>query len=250
MGKHPSCKGDTMAGRTRRTGILPAAGAAVAIALITVKAALRRRTARRRAIRRAAVALPAGMGTANTRTAAAGTAARTIGVLSDSHAHGKHSWWRQTVVADTVPGLRLGPFESHPGAQTVGLVDRLDAAARRADLVVVQAGTNDIRKGRSPEQAAEGVRVLWDGISARGAAPVAALVPPSDTHPGLAVELNRLLKTAAQARGMPLLDVYTPVAAADGSWRAGLSNDGIHSNRKGSDRMAAAARAQLAGLTN
>ncbi len=200
--------------------------------------------------------MPAGTGTANTRTAAAGTAttgtatARTIGILSDSHAYGKHSWWRQTVVAGAVPGLRLGPYESHPGAQTVGLVDRLDAAVRQADLVVVQAGTNDIRKGRSSEQAAEGVRVLWDGITARGAAPVAALVPPSDTQPALAVELNRLLRTAAKARNMPLLDVYTPVAAADGSWRAGLSNDGIHSNRKGSDLMAEAARGQLAGLTN
>ncbi|MBJ2119966.1 SGNH/GDSL hydrolase family protein [Arthrobacter sp. MSA 4-2] len=220
------------------------------MALIAFQAALRRRAARRRAARRASVALPAGTGIASTRTAAAGAAARTIGILSDSHAHGKHSWWRQTVVAGTVPGLRLGPYESHPGAQTVGLVDRLDAAVRQADLVVVQAGTNDIRKGRSPEQAAEGVRVLWDGITARGAAPIAALVPPSETQPALAVELNRLLRTAAEARGMPLLDVYTPVAAADGSWRAGLSNDGIHSNRKGSDLLAEAARGQLAGLTN
>ncbi|WP_165968663.1 SGNH/GDSL hydrolase family protein [Arthrobacter crusticola] len=240
-----------MAGRTRRPGILPAAGAAAAVALIAFQAALRRRTARRRSTRRDAAALPAGTGPANARTAAAGTStARTIGILSDSHAYGKHSWWRQTVVAGTVPGLRLGAYESHPGAQTVALVDRLDAAAHQADLVVVQAGTNDIRKGRSPEQAAEGVRVLWDGITARGAAPVAALVPPSETQPALAVELNRLLRTAAEARGMPLLDVYTPVAATDGSWRAGLSNDGIHSNRKGSDLMAEAARGQLAGLTN
>ncbi|WP_294567984.1 SGNH/GDSL hydrolase family protein [uncultured Arthrobacter sp.] len=238
-----------MAGRTRRTGSLPAAGAAAAMALIALQGALRRRRARRRATSRAAVALPAGAGTANTRTAAAADT-RIIGILSDSHAHGKHSWWRQTVVADTVPGLRLGSYESHPGAQTTGLVDRLDAAVRQADLVVVQAGTNDIRKGRSPEQAAEGVRVLWDGIAARGAAPVAALVPPSETQPALAVELNRLIRTAAEARGIPLLDVYTAVAAADGSWRAGLSNDGIHSNRKGSDLLAEAARGQLAGLTN
>ncbi|MHA7264555.1 SGNH/GDSL hydrolase family protein [Arthrobacter sp. TMN-37] len=230
-----------MAGRTSSSGILPAAGAAAALVLLTAGATLKRwRT--RRAVRVDSASLPAG--TADT----AGTAQRTIGILSDSHANGKNSWWRQTVVAGTVPGLRLGAFESHPGAQTVALVDRLDAATREADLVVVQAGTNDILRGRSPQQAAGGVRALWDGIAARGAFPVAALVPPSQTRPALAIELNRLITAAAEERGLPLVDVYTPVAADDGSWAPGLSNDGIHSNRKGSDLMAEAARGQLAAL--
>jgi lysophospholipase L1-like esterase len=171
-----------------------------------------------------------------------------VGILSDSHAYGKNSWWRQTILAGAVPGLRPGPFESYPGAQTAGLVGYLDAAVKGADLVVVQAGTNDLLRGKSPEEAAQGVYTLWDGIRARGASPVAALVPPSDTRPSLAAELNGLLAEAAAINGIPVIDVYSPVAAEDGSWATGLTRDGIHSNKRGSDLMAKAAHGQLPKL--
>jgi hypothetical protein len=228
-----------MTAPTHRAGIR--AAAAAGLALIGAASALNRR-----ARRRMAASTPAGGGPPFEAQSTA--AQRRIGILSDSHANGRNSWWRQTVLAGTVPGLRPGPFESHPGAQTGGLLDRLDAAANGADLVIVQAGTNDLLRGRSPAEAAEGVRALWEGIAARGASPIGALIPPSDTRGALAVELNRLLAEAAAARGIPVIDVYSAVAAEDGSWAAGLTNDGIHSNRRGSDLMAEAARGQLAGL--
>jgi hypothetical protein len=243
-----------MAGSRRRLGILIVACVAAGLVIVFAVAALNqpRGTRGPASAGSAPPEAPASASPGSTSTAAPATAApgpeRVIGVLSDSHAYGEDSWWRQSVEEDTVPGLRPGPFEAHPGARTTDLVDMLDDAAAGADLVVVQAGTNDILSGRSPRDAAQGVGALWDGIAERGAEPVAALIPPSETRPALAVELNRLITAEAQARGLPVVDVYTPVAAADGSWLAGLSDDGVHSNKRGSDLMAAAARDQLPDL--
>lgn len=171
-----------------------------------------------------------------------------VGILSDSHANNADSWWRQTIVADAVPGLTMGSFESQPGAETSSLIPRLDAATTDADMVVVQAGTNDLLSARTPEDAAQGLFSLWDGIKERGAQPIASLVPPSDARPAEVVVLNDLIREEAENQGIPLIDVYSTVANEDGAWAAGLSDDGVHSNKEGSDRMASAAQDQLAEL--
>lgn len=181
-------------------------------------------------------------------SAAPEEAAKVVSVLSDSHAFNEGSWWRRTVVAGTVEGVTDGAFESQPGAETSSLIPRLDAAAEGADFVVVQAGTNDLLSAKTPGEAAAGVFELWDGVVERDAEPIATLVPPSDSRPAEAVELNELIRAEAEARGIPVVDVYTPVAAEDGSWVDGFTDDGVHANAAGSERMTEAAQAALASI--
>lgn len=178
-------------------------------------------------------------------TPAAEPVVAVVSILSDSHAYNADSWWRQTMESHTVPGSTMGSFESTPGADTQALVPHLDDATERGGYVIVQAGTNNLLSAQSPEDALAGIVALWDGIAAREATPVAALVPPSATRASGVLELNRLITSEAAARGLPLVDVYSPVAAADGDWADGMSGDGVHANKAGSDRMASVARTQM-----
>ncbi len=171
-----------------------------------------------------------------------------VSVLSDSHAYNEGSWWRQTVLAGTVPGAVTGAFESQPGANAEVLLDRMDGAAANGGLVLIQAGTNDLLSAITPADTVARVAVLWDGIAARGATPVAVLVPPSATRAAETAELNALLTEAATARGIAVIDVYTPVTNGDGTWIEGYSGDGIHALPDGAALMADAAREQLTAL--
>ncbi|WP_316289923.1 SGNH/GDSL hydrolase family protein [Clavibacter michiganensis] len=168
-----------------------------------------------------------------------------MSVLSDSHAYNAASWWRQTIGTGTFPDAYLGEFEALPAAATSSLTPRIDAVTAQGGAVVVQAGTNDLLSGRTPEQTADGLSDLWQGIRDRGAVPVAALVPPSDEVPQLVVELNGLIRSEAAEQGLELIDVYTSVAQSDGTWADGESDDSRHSNAAGAAVMASAAREQL-----
>ena len=116
--------------------------------------------------------------------------------------------------------------------------------------MIVQAGTNELLTARSPEETFTGITALWDGVAAAGAKPIAALVPPSDKTPSAVIELNELIRQEAKTRDIPILDVYRPVAAQDGSWADGHSGDGLHADREASDTMAAAALRQVQQITS
>lgn len=172
----------------------------------------------------------------------------TVSILSDSHAFNQDSWWRQTVVANRVAGLRVGAFESQPGAMSSSLASRVEAATSKKGLVIVQAGTNDLVSGATPEDAAKGVTALWLAVKASGGVPAAALVPPSNDLGAGVMELNTILRSAAAEKKLMVIDVYTSVANPDGTWADGTTEDGIHANKKGSDLMTAAAMKQLPSL--
>ena len=176
--------------------------------------------------------------------------AAVVSILSDSHAFNADSWWRQTVAAGKVPGMTMGAFESHPGAGAAALAKRLDAAAAKKGIVIIQAGTNDLLSGTSPADTAAGVEALWKGIKDRGATPVVALVPPSNTVGANVVELNNILSSDATKQRMDVIDVYAPVANPDGTWQNGMTTDGTHANKAGSDLMTAAAMKQLPSLVD
>jgi lysophospholipase L1-like esterase len=173
-----------------------------------------------------------------------------ISVLSDSHAYFAASWWRQTVEANAIEGVTMGAFASQPGAVSTSIASGLDDAAGQAQngYVLVQAGTNDLLAGSSPERAATDIQTLWTGVRERGSTPIAVLVPPSSQVGAKVIALNELLAGAARRDGIAILDVYTPVADADGSWQAGTSDDGKHANEVGGTRQAEAVLAQLPGI--
>ena len=178
------------------------------------------------------------------------TPAVPLSVLSDSHAYFAESWWRQTVVANAVEGASTGATASQPGAVADTIASGLDEAAAAAPngYVLVQAGTNDLLAGSSPARASADIQSLWQGVRDRGSTPIAVLVPPSSEVGAEVIELNRLLAGAARAEGIAILDVYTPVAEADGGWQAGTSDDGKHANLEGASLQANDVLAQLPGI--
>ena len=158
------------------------------------------------------------------------------------------------MTAGLVPGAVENAQLAAPAAgvgllTTAELQNRVDASAALTGFVVVQSGTGDLEDGADPEVVASRVQVLWQSVIAKGATPIVALLPPSEQYGAEVVELNGLLQTAATAAGHCILDVYTPVAAADGSYGPSFSSDGISPNAAASQLLAKAAIAQLPQLT-
>ncbi|WP_433874509.1 SGNH/GDSL hydrolase family protein [Sinomonas atrocyanea] len=179
--------------------------------------------------------------------APAGT--ETVSVLGDSHSGWPGSWFRQSVGDGGVPGAQLGTLASYPGWTSVALLTRVPEATRRGGTVLVQAGTNDmLLAGSSPARAADDVERLVGAVGERGVRPILVSVPPSATQGPQVLQLNTLLHGWADERGIGWLDVTSTVMVPDGTWRPGLSDDGIHANAAGGSLMAEAAVAELPAL--
>ncbi|WP_427174467.1 SGNH/GDSL hydrolase family protein [Arthrobacter sp. 92] len=183
--------------------------------------------------------------TAPVATPTASVAPVVVSVLSDSHAFNAGSWFRQTVEAGTIPGVRLGAFASQPGASATVLTAKLDEAAASKGIVIVQAGTNDLLSAVGADRTAANVEDLIDGVKARGAKPVVALIPPSAKRGPEVLDTNKLLTAYATANKIGLLDVTTAVETPGGQWKDGLSDDGVHANQAGAKLMADAAAQQI-----
>jgi lysophospholipase L1-like esterase len=167
---------------------------------------------------------------------------KTISTLSDSHLVADGSWFRRTVEEGRLGGYAVGTFASQPGATSEEVRELADQTAG-SDWVVVQAGTNDLLGGDSPQQAFAGVRSLVGAV--REPRVILALVPPPDIRPDAVVALNGLLTRWAQEQGIPVLDVYSPVAAQGGRFRPGTSDDDVHANDLGAQLQADSALRQL-----
>ncbi|TFD45396.1 SGNH/GDSL hydrolase family protein [Cryobacterium frigoriphilum] len=171
-----------------------------------------------------------------------------VSVLGDSHASEIHSWWRLAVWDATTPGIARGAFASQPGASALALTERIDEATAHGGFVIVQAGTNNLLGDQAPSATVTELEDLWAAIRARGAQPIAALVPPSTPRPEAVIELNELIRQSAAFRAIPVLDLYSVVTAGDGSWAPTLTADGTHANQAGALLMGQAASEQLPGL--
>jgi lysophospholipase L1-like esterase len=114
--------------------------------------------------------------------------------------------------------------------------------------VIIQVGSQDIADGVPNEEISAAVQALWQTVNDRGGRPIASLLPPSDSFPADTLTVNNLIQAAAVAQGVALIDVTTPVAAPDGTWASGYSDDGVEPNASGISAMAEAAAAQLPGL--
>lgn len=156
----------------------------------------------------------------NATTSPAATAsAVAVSILSDSHAFNAGSWFRATVEAGTIPGVKLGVFAFHPGASATDLTAKLDEATAAKGVVIVQAGTNDLQAAVGSHQTAANVEALVEGIKARGAKPVLALIPPSATRGAEVLDTNPMPTKYAAAGNIGLLDLTTPVAGPSGQWK-------------------------------
>ncbi|GAA0959951.1 SGNH/GDSL hydrolase family protein [Frigoribacterium faeni] len=194
-------------------------------------------------------ARPSGGGTSGAAPSASESPSPvTVSILGDSHAAAADGWWRQTVGAGTVDGVREGAFEAYEGATASALTEHLDAATADGGLVVVQAGTYDLEAGRTAGETATDVAALWQGVLDRGATPVAALLPPSGDRGEETDDVNRRLRDGAADRGIDVLDLTTAVQGGEGDWKSGLTDDGVLANATAAARMAQAADEQLGAL--
>jgi hypothetical protein len=178
----------------------------------------------------------------------------TLSLLSDQPSAAEGSWWSRSVTAALVPGVvdsveLVTPVEGTSLLTVSDLQDRVAAATILNGYVVVQAGSGDIDNGMLPSTVAIEVQALWQALVSKGATPVVALVSPSDENSSEVIELNELLQAAAAAAGLGVLDLYSPVAAPDGSWVTTFSSDGAIPNEAGSQALAQTAIAQLPPLT-
>ncbi|WP_235779102.1 SGNH/GDSL hydrolase family protein [Sinomonas notoginsengisoli] len=198
----------------------------------------------------AAAALSGGAAPATAAASDTSPSALTVvSVLGDSHSGWPGSWFRGSVANGAVPGVAPGVLASEPGRTSIELLAWVGQATARRGVVLVQAGTNDLLIRRAtPPVAAQGVEALVTAVSAQHVRAILVSVPPSGTLGAATNQLNALLEDWSHGHQVPWLDVTRAVAQADGTWQLGLSDDGVHANAAGGERMASAARAQLPGL--
>ncbi|MGY2065809.1 SGNH/GDSL hydrolase family protein [Blastococcus sp. SYSU DS0619] len=141
--------------------------------------------------------------------------------------HGRRSWYSHLVCSDRFTDAGNAAV---PGETSAEILDRLAADAPEADVLVVQAGTNDLRLGVPTEETVanlrEAVRLAGD---AAGTVVLATVQPWHDTD---ATDLNDAVRRLAAEAGAELVDF----AAVLGD-RA-LTRDGVHPSPAGARELA------------
>lgn len=108
-------------------------------------------------------------------------------------------------------------------------------AAEQPRLVMVLAGTNDIRDGHPPAWTERHLRAIVDRFDAASPDTVVALqtlLPRADA-PGDVVATNERIVALAAERGLPLLDLHPSFDDGTGGLRPEETPDGLHLNDAG-----------------
>ena len=178
----------------------------------------------------------------------------TVSLLGDRTSAAPDSWWKK-LAASQIAGVAVAgavvsaPADGTSNTTVAELQSKIDAiTAALSGYVIVQAGSADVAEGTASRTVAASVQNLWKAVSIRGATPVVALLPPSDENAESVTAVNELLTAAASAEGYPVLDLHTAVAAANGTWAAGYSDDGVAANDQGSQVLSQAVSTQLSEL--
>ncbi len=137
---------------------------------------------------------------------------------------------------------------------------RANVVALKPRIVHILAGTNDVAGNTGPTTAQDfenNISGMVEIARANDIVVVLGSIPPSarfgwrpEIQPVATIRaLNDWLHDYAARHGIRYIDYYTPLAGPAGEFRADLSNDGVHPNRKGYGimrRLAEAAFSQAA----
>jgi lysophospholipase L1-like esterase len=149
-----------------------------------------------------------------------------------------------------------------PGERTDEIALRLDGCARRADVLLIQGGTNDLLqayKGELPHNPIEQVGVAAANLramvgSARKAGVrrvlLADVLPIEKTTPAQAAKvrrLNRAIRAIGRDRNVRIVPFFRTLSAHGnpGRFAAGLNADKVHPSVTGYRRLGGALVAQL-----
>ena len=135
---------------------------------------------------------------------------------------------------------RLGEVEvvnqGISGDSTWSIAVRLDqVAAVGPDLIFLQAGINDFGKKPSPEGTLARHQKIWSELRAKlpeaelyvvSLLPVSAKRYPRWGRP--IIELNAMLKEAAEESGIIYIDVYSRMSDREGGLLKDFTSDGLH----------------------
>lgn len=146
------------------------------------------------------------------------------------------------------------------GDTTGGMVYRLGRVAlARPDLVIIQAGINDLSQGRDPLEIAAGHKRIWASLAEKAPQAkilVCSLAPlkedkfgwPAGTLTNKGVRrANEALEAAAKEAGLMWLDLYGPLSDETGSLPDHFTDDGVHLTAPAYEVWVAVLAAWLAG---
>ena len=125
------------------------------------------------------------------------------------------------------------------GDLTSGMLERFsrDVVDQKAGYVIILGGTNDLGWGFDPVTISHNLTTIYDTALNTGIAAVACSVPSILGFDALIpprLQLNRMIRTEAEKRSMPFMDLFT--ATADPQTNRLLEDnsvDGLHLTTKG-----------------
>lgn len=140
---------------------------------------------------------------------------------------GERSWYSHLICPGTFAD---GGNAGATGETSAQVTARLIADAPAADVLVLAAGTNDLRTGVPTDQTIEHLGRALDAAARDADEVLVATVPPwPDTDAG---PLNAAIRALAAERGVPVAD-FASVLSADGA-----TIDGVHPTAASAERMA------------
>ncbi|MRG60268.1 hypothetical protein GE115_10370 [Agromyces sp. CFH 90414] len=129
------------------------------------------------------------------------------------------------------------------GATTARMAGQV--APSDADVLVLLAGTNDVAFGIPFDESAANLERLVDTV---GIADVVVVsIPPIDAIPEGAEAYNDRLDDLADDRGWRFVDASAGLRSDDGSFRDGMSSDGLHPSPAGARVLGEAIAEGLGG---
>lgn len=119
-----------------------------------------------------------------------------------------------------------------------------DVVALRPKIVHILAGTNDVAGNTGPiaaEATVANLIAMGQLAKANGIRPIIGTIPPAARYfwkpdvrpPERIMEVNRLLKAAAQEKRLKLVDYFTAMADSNNALPTNLGEDGVHPNASG-----------------
>jgi lysophospholipase L1-like esterase len=172
----------------------------------------------------------------------------TIG-FGDSITFNADSWFRQVCTGGVLMQNCLNA--AIRGNTTTQMMARMesDVLIYQPAVVFVMGGTNDLKRHEDPQKILRRLDQMLDRARAVGATAVLCTIPPRNGGYGREVlALNSAIRRYAARGNVPLLDLYESVGTRKGTYKRGLTKDGIHPNLRASDLMTAAAEQQLPTL--